>query len=103
MTTCCASGINVPSGPVFDIHSGSPERPLGFSEQIINRLNPVPTGTGIIPMAGISVGRTQYVDFMSVKEWGSNRQWTTNFSAIAMSPDNGQNWGIYPGTNRNPA
>jgi hypothetical protein len=70
MTTCCASGINVASGAVFDIHSGSPERPLGFSEQTINRLNLVPTETGIIPTTGICAGRTQYVNFMSVRGMG---------------------------------
>ncbi|MCW2649708.1 MAG: hypothetical protein JWR32_684 [Mycobacterium sp.] len=96
-------GISVPNGSVSDINSGSPERQLGFSKQIINRLIQVPTEVAIIPTAGISVGRTQYVNFMSVKEWGSPSQWTTNFSAIAMSPDNGQNWGIYPGTIRTPA
>jgi hypothetical protein len=96
-------GIDVPNGSVSDPYSGSPEWQPGYSKQIINRLIRVPTEESIIPTAGISVGRTQYVNFMSVKHWGSPSQWTTNYSAIAMSPDNGQNWGIYPRTIRTPA
>ncbi len=96
-------GIDVSNGSVFDVHSGSPERQPGVSKQIINKLIRVPTEVAIIPTAGMSVGRTQLVNFMSVKDWGSPGQWTTNFSAIAMSPDNGQNWYIYPGTVRTPA
>jgi len=96
-------GIDVPSGSVYDTHSGSPEWQAGFSKQIINRLGVAPTEVAIIPTAGISVGRTQYVNFMSIKDWGNPGEWSTNFSAIAMSPDNGQNWWIYPGTIRTPA
>lgn len=43
---------------------------------------------------GISVGTTQYVNFMSIKQWGNPGRWTTNFSAIATSTDNGQNWAV---------
>ena len=46
---------------------------------------------------------TQYVNFMSIKSWDSDGRWTTNFSAIAVSPDNGEHWGIYPGSVRTPA
>ena len=55
-----------------------------------------PTETGIIPTAGISVGGNQYLNFMSIKSWDANGAWTTNFSAIAVSPDNGERWGVYP-------
>jgi Domain of unknown function (DUF4185) len=98
-----SNGMNVPNGGVSDRYSGSPEWGPGFSKQIINSLRAVPTEVGVIPTAGISVGRTQYVNFMSVRDWGNPGQWSTNFSAIAMSPDNGQNWWIYPGTIRAPA
>ncbi|HZA12580.1 DUF4185 domain-containing protein [Mycobacterium sp.] len=96
-------GIDVPAGSVSDIHSGSPERQPGFSKQIINRLGVAPAEVAVIPTAGVSVGRTQYVNFMSVRDWGNAGAWSTNFSAIAMSPDNGQNWWIYPRTIRTPA
>ena len=98
-----SDGINVAPGVPSDKYSGSPERQPGFSKQIIPAIKWAPTQEGMIPTAGVSVGRTQYVNFMSIKQWGRDGEWTTNYSAIAMSPDNGQNWGIYPGTVRTPA
>jgi len=98
-----SNGISVPDGSAFDKYSGSPERLPGLSKQIINRHIAVPAEVAIIPTAGVSVGGNQYVNFMSVREWGSPSQWTTNYSAIAMSADNGQNWGVYPGTIRTPS
>ena len=61
-----------------------------------------PTETGIIPTAGISVGGKQYLNYMSIKSWDANGAWTTNYSAIAVSPDNGDRWGVYPGSVRTP-
>jgi hypothetical protein len=56
-----------------------------------------------IPTAGISVagasptgGPRQYVNYMAVKSWDSPGRWTTNYSAIAYSDDNGQNWTVVP-------
>jgi Domain of unknown function (DUF4185) len=96
-------GMAVGDGSPFDVHAGSPELQQGFSKQIINKLIRVPQEVAIIPTAGIAVGKTQLVNFMSVKDWGSPGQWSTNYSALGMSPDNGQNWYIYPGTVRTPA
>ena len=63
----------------------------------------LPAGVTLIPTAGISLptpgtefGATQYLSFMSVKQWGSAGQWTTNYSAIAYSTDNGENWYVAP-------
>ena len=98
-----AKTISVPNGAVSNKYSGSPVWAPGLSKQIINSIKWAPTEKGIIPTAGISVGRTQYVNFMSIKNWDSDGRWTTNFSAIAVSPDNGENWGVYPGTVRAPA
>ena len=47
------------------------------------------------PPASPSAG-TQYLNFMSIKNWDSDGRWTTNFSGIAVSPDNGEHWGVYP-------
>jgi hypothetical protein len=94
--------INVPDGVVSNRYSGSPLWRQGLSKQIINSVKGAPTEDGLIPTAGISVGRTQYLNFMSIKQWVSNGQWSTNFSAIAASADNGENWGVYPGTIRAP-
>jgi hypothetical protein len=38
----------------------------------------------------------QYVSFMSVSKWGSSGKWTTNYSAIAYSYDNGENFTVDP-------
>lgn len=98
-----ARGIEVPNGAVANPYSGSPSWLPGLSRQIINSINWAPVEKGIIPTAGIAVGKTQYVNFMSIKNWDSNGAWTTNFSAVAVSPDNGEHWGVYPGTVRTPA
>ncbi|MGZ8813431.1 MAG: DUF4185 domain-containing protein [Mycobacterium sp.] len=76
--------------------TSSPMWSQGLSKQIINSIKYSPTEKGIIPTAGIAVGNTQYLNFMSIKNWDSDGRWTTNFSGIAVSPDNGEHWGVYP-------
>ncbi|HKP43980.1 MAG TPA: DUF4185 domain-containing protein [Mycobacterium sp.] len=97
-----AKTISVPNGVVSNSYSGSPLWAPGVSKQIINSTKWAPTETGIIPTAGISVGKTQYLNFMSIKSWDNNGAWTTNYSAIAVSPDNGEHWGVYPDSVRVP-
>ncbi|QUR67534.1 DUF4185 domain-containing protein [Mycobacterium spongiae] len=93
-------GITIEPGHASNRYSGSPLRQPGFSKQIINSIKFAPNETGIIPTSGISVGKTQFVNFMSIRDWLRDGEWTTNYSAIAVSRDNGQNWGVYPGTIR---
>jgi len=88
--------VAVPDGVVGNPQSGSPLWAPGLSKQIINSLKWAPTEKGIIPTAGISVGGQQYINFMSIRSWDSDGRWTTNYSAIAVSPDNGEHWGVYP-------
>ncbi|KAF4405558.1 DUF4185 domain-containing protein [Streptomyces lycii] len=45
-----------------------------------------------IPTAGISVGKRQYMHYMSVNRWGRPGEWFTNYAGIAWSDDNGENW-----------
>ena len=45
-----------------------------------------------IPTAGIAIGGTQYVNYMSVRAWGPPSHWDTNYSATAVSRDNGRTW-----------
>ncbi len=92
--------VSVPNGVVSNKYSGSPLLAPNLSKQIINSTKWAPSETGIIPSAGISAGRNQYINFMSIKSWDANGAWTTNFSAIAVSPDNGERWGVYPGSVR---
>jgi hypothetical protein len=80
--------------------SDSPLWAPGLSKQIINSIKWAPTEKGIIPTAGVAVGGNQYVNFMSIRNWDSDGRWTTNFSAIAVSPDNGEHWGVYPSSVR---
>ncbi|GFG75671.1 hypothetical protein MBOT_30360 [Mycobacterium botniense] len=94
-----SDGISVSNGVPNDKYSGSPVRQPNFSKQILPGVKWA-RQEGMIPTAGVSVGRTQYLNFMSIKQWIRDGEWSTNYSAIAMSPDNGQNWGIYPGSIR---
>lgn len=80
--------------------SDSPLWAQGLSKQIINSIKWAPEEKGIIPTAGVSVGGQQYINFMSIKNWDSDGRWTTNYSAIAVSPDNGEHWGVYPSSVR---
>ncbi|WP_188454905.1 DUF4185 domain-containing protein [Virgibacillus oceani] len=45
-----------------------------------------------IPTAGITVGDRHFIHYMQIKNWGANGRWNTNFSEIAYSDDEGQNW-----------
>lgn len=101
-------GMAIPDGEWFNgnMFGGTPlngptqARPVIFKELLPAGL---PTGVTMIPTAGISLptpgtrfGATQYMSFMSVKQWGSPGTWTTNYSAIAYSEDNGENWKVAP-------
>lgn len=59
-----------------------------------------------IPTSGTSVAATkgvQYLFMMSVKRWGNiGGEWTTNFSNLAMSADDGEHWLDMPFTRRYP-
>ncbi|MBJ7341684.1 DUF4185 domain-containing protein [Mycolicibacterium sp.] len=97
-----ANTIAVPNGVVANKYSGSPVWRPGIAKQVINTIGQAPQETGIIPTAGVSAGGKQYLNFMSIRSWDANGAWSTNYSAIAMSPDNGETWGVYPGTIRTP-
>lgn len=92
--------VAVTDGVVGNPYSGSPVWRSGISKQIINTIGRAQAETGIIPTAGIAIGRTQIINFMSIRNWDSPGAWSTNFSALAVSSDNGENWGVYPNTLR---
>jgi hypothetical protein len=50
----------------------------------------------VIPTAGVTVGSRHYIHYMSVNHWGDPGKWYTNYSGIAYSDDNGQNWVKHP-------
>ncbi|KUI38258.1 DUF4185 domain-containing protein [Mycobacterium sp. GA-2829] len=99
-----ANGLSVANPVPGDKFGGSPvraDRP-NFSRQVIQSLNLAATEVTVIPTAGISVGTRQYVNFMSVSQWGAPGQWSTNFSAVAVSDDNGETWTV-PATSIRPS
>jgi hypothetical protein len=98
-----ANTVAVPDGAVGNKYSGSPVWRPGIAKQVINSINGAPEETGIIPTSGVAVGPQQFLNFMSIKSWDNYGAWTTNYSAIAVSSDNGETWGVYPGTVRQPA
>lgn len=53
-----------------------------------------------IPTAGVSVGGVQYMSLMSVRSWDAPGEWTTNYSGLAVSSDNGETWADLAHTRR---
>jgi hypothetical protein len=106
--TTLGNGMDIPNGEWFNgnMFGGTPLGNPTFGRQVIGASG-LPAGVTLIPTAGISIptpgtrfGATQYVNFMSVSQWGAPGQWTTNYSAIAYSVDNGENWTVAPSTVR---
>jgi D-arabinan endo alpha-(1,5)-arabinofuranosidase len=101
-----SNGLYVPNGIIHDpgAFSGSPMSNPNYSREIIGKYGyAVGSEVTIIPTAAISVqgagasgGTRQYVNFMSVRSWDSPGRWTTNYSGIIWSDDNGQNWTVVP-------
>jgi len=109
--TDLSNGITIPNGQWYtgNWFGGAPLGPDGFPTRARQVIFPsgLPAGVTLIPTAGISVptqgtqfGVTQYMSFMSVTQWGAPGQWTTNYSALAYSTDNGENWTVAPQTVR---
>lgn len=83
----------------MDINGAALSSP-GQAREILPSLKQPGIEHTVIPTAGISVphdgaqdGYRQYIDFMSVKSWGTvPGEWTTNYSALAYSDDGGDSW-----------
>ncbi len=109
--TNLSDGMDIPNGQwkTGNWFGGAPLGPDGYpnrARQVIGA-GGLPAGITLIPTAGISVptpgtqyGVTEYMSFMSVSQWGSPGSWTTNYSALAYSTDNGENWTVAPQTVR---
>jgi len=102
--TDLSDGMTIPNGEWFNgnMFGGTPLSSPTTARQIIHPSG-LPAGVTLIPTAGISIptpgtqfGVTQYVNFMSVSNWGAAGTWSTNYSAIAYSTDNGENWTVAP-------
>jgi hypothetical protein len=101
-----SNGLYVPNGIVHDpgAYSGSPMSNPNFSREIIGKygyavgpeVTIIPTAAISVPGAGVNGATRQYVNFMSVRSWDTPGKWTTNYSGITYSDDNGQNWTVVP-------
>jgi hypothetical protein len=106
-----ANGLLVPNPQYGNIYAGSPvlvDR-QNFSKQLVfgipgtigllgmpqlfgSEVTMIPTAGISVPGAGANGATRQYMNVMSVRQWGPAGMWTTNYSAIAFSDDNGENW-----------
>ena len=103
-----SDGMTIPDGEWFNgnMFGGAPLDGPTQARPIINRPSWLPGSVTLIPTAGVSLptevteetpfGTIQYVSFMSVTNWGSAGRWSTNYSAIAYSTDNGENFTVAP-------
>ncbi len=103
-----SDGMTIPKGEWFNgnMFGGAPLSSPTTARQIINPPSWLPKSVTLIPTAGVSLptevtedtpfGTIQYVSFMSVSKWGSSGRWTTNYSALAYSTDNGENFTVAP-------
>jgi hypothetical protein len=46
----------------------------------------------VIPTYAFAANGAMYLDYMSVKHWGSATEWETNYSGLAKSTDGGETW-----------
>jgi hypothetical protein len=100
--TTLSNGLYVRDGIPHDPgkYSGSPMTDPNFSREILGHpqyaIGPevtiIPTSAISVPGAGANGATRQYISFMSVRSWDTPGRWTTNYSGIAYSDDNGQNW-----------
>jgi len=86
-----SSDRDLSDGMLFE---SAPQAPMGIAKELIpsKKINGDEMTT--IPTAGISVGKRQYLGFMSVKRWGEPGYWDTNYAGIAYSDDDGENWTV---------
>ncbi|MFL6145935.1 MAG: DUF4185 domain-containing protein [Pseudonocardiaceae bacterium] len=68
----------------------------GHAKELIPSLKRDGVEITTIPTGGINVGGRNYLAYMSVRHFGQPGQWTTNYSGIAYSDDDGQTWADAP-------
>ncbi|WP_163721567.1 DUF4185 domain-containing protein [Mycolicibacterium psychrotolerans] len=103
-----SDGITITDGEwrTGNMFGGAPLDGPVNARPIVNRPLWLPNSVTLIPTAGVSLptevtedtpyGTVQYVSFMSVSKWGSAGRWTTNYSAIAYSYNNGEIFTVDP-------
>jgi hypothetical protein len=63
----------------------------GLAGQILER-DPRRDEETVIPTSGIAVDGNHYLHYMSVRRWGKQGRWVTNYAGIAVSADGGRTW-----------
>jgi len=77
--------------PVHGLYfSGMVTGGTGTAEQLLSSKKVVGVEQTVIPTYGIAVGKTMYLYYMSVKEFGAAGHWSCNYSGVADSKDGGQ-------------
>ncbi|MDL9946333.1 DUF4185 domain-containing protein [Gordonia sp. ABSL11-1] len=87
-------GITFPNAIPGSVRSGASVTPAHptFAQPMLNAIGVRNTEVGKIPTGGIAIGGTQFMSYMSIHRWVGPGRWETNYSAIAVSHDNGQTW-----------
>ena len=93
--TDLATGMRIDSSPLMPVPPG----PANVSKEVVPGFG-IPGEYTVIPTAGIAVGGVQYMRVMGVQSWDTPGNWTTLYSALASSTDNGENWTLDPLTAR---
>ncbi|MDR2998754.1 MAG: DUF4185 domain-containing protein [Microbacterium sp.] len=86
-----SSDTELADGMLFDWAAQGPD---GYARQIIPSKKVDGDEITTIPTTGISVGKRQYLGFMSVRQWGPPGVWDTNHAGIAYSDDGGSTWKV---------
>ena len=97
-----SNGVDIPDGIPGDVRSGasvSAATPR-FANEALPAVGVSGAEVTTIPTAAIAIDGVQYMNIMSVRQWGAPGRWVTNYSIIATSRDNGQTWTTDPRTIR---
>jgi len=84
-----SSDRNLADGMTFD---STPRDIVGQSKELLPSPKIPFVEISRIPTAGIAADGAQYMSMMSVRDWGDPGKWDTNYSSLAFSTDNGENW-----------
>jgi hypothetical protein len=85
---------NPTDGLTFSSMILDPNKTTSYAKEIISSEHNT-SGNGdftAIPTAGVTVGTRHYIHYMDIKNWGAAGRWNTNYSELAYSDDDGQNW-----------
>lgn len=64
----------------------------GHAKELLHSLKVSGDEISVIPTYGVSVAPRMFLHYMSVNTWGQPGHWTLNYSGLAYSDDDGQNW-----------